>query len=118
VEVIDDEMGIEGVMYIESVTFSQSPMVTELHLMRIDDLVFAEEATEVVDKRPGLVDKPGVAATPKDEASRIKVAFSIPWTTSPNEGERVRSIAQSQRFSSQAITFDTPGIVPLKPLSR
>lgn len=45
-EVIDDELGIEGPMYLENVTFSaggREGTITKLHMMRIEDLVFAEE---------------------------------------------------------------------------
>jgi prophage tail gpP-like protein len=61
VEVDDDELGLKGVMYVESVTFARSPeTTTELHLMRIDDLVFAEEPDEAMKKRAKLVPRRGV----------------------------------------------------------
>jgi len=45
-EVIDDELGIEGPMYLENVNFIRSGKdgtSAKLHMMRIEDLVYAEE---------------------------------------------------------------------------
>lgn len=70
VEVVDDELGVHGVMYVESVAFSRTPdTLTELHLLRIDDLVFAEEAPEVMKKRPKLQVRRGV--TTVERASHV-----------------------------------------------
>jgi prophage tail gpP-like protein len=44
VYVIDDEIGLDGVYYIEGVDFSRNPQtMTMLHLMRPEDVLFAEE---------------------------------------------------------------------------
>lgn len=44
VEVIDEHLGIEGLMWIESVEYSRTPYTTsKIHVMRIEDLLFAEE---------------------------------------------------------------------------
>jgi hypothetical protein len=60
VDVVDDELGVEGPMYVESVKFRRTPHTeTELHLMRIEDLEFAEEAPDAK-KKPKLVARPGV----------------------------------------------------------
>lgn len=82
VEVIDDELGIDGPMYLESVTFSQEPMQAQLHLMRIEDLLFAEEPPEVTKKRPKLQTRRGVTTV-------ARVVDSTPggpavWLTDPN----------------------------------
>lgn len=57
VEVVDDELGVEGPMYVESVTFSRTPeTTTEIKLLRIEDLIFAEEdvTAQKAGRRPGL----------------------------------------------------------------
>jgi prophage tail gpP-like protein len=41
-EVVDDELGIRGAWYVESVTFSRPPTTTEIVLMRPKDLIFGE----------------------------------------------------------------------------
>jgi len=43
VEVIDDELGIRGVFWVESVEFSRAPTVTTVNLMRPADLLFGGE---------------------------------------------------------------------------
>lgn len=43
VEVDDQELGIRGNFYLESVRFRRAPTTTELTLMRPEDLVFAED---------------------------------------------------------------------------
>lgn len=57
VEVVDDELGIEGPMYVESVTYRRSPhTTTTIKLLRIEDLIFAEEdvTAQKAGTRPGL----------------------------------------------------------------
>src|SRR5512138_665875 len=59
VHVVDDELGIDGPMYVESCVYRRVPhTTTEINLMRIEDLVFAEED---FDSPPKLAKKPGVA---------------------------------------------------------
>lgn len=82
VHVVDDELGIDGPMYVESCVYKRSPQTTtELNLMRIEDLVFAEED---VDNPPKLARKKGVAnvRVGKTEAFRVEAQ----WQVSPTWG--------------------------------
>lgn len=82
VEVIDDELGIEGPMYVESVRYTRNPQtVTELHLLRIEDLVFAEEDFEAQKKgqRPRLRERRGVTVFDRELDRR----FIGSWRKNP-----------------------------------
>jgi prophage tail gpP-like protein len=47
VEVDDDELGIRGLFYIESVTHTRGPHTeSTVHLMRPEDLIFADPGSE------------------------------------------------------------------------
>lgn len=93
VEVLDDELGLTGVMYLESVTFVRDgeATYTDLHVMRIEDLIFAEEAPEVVKKRPKLQVRRGVTTVerPSFQLQGVSilgnpVSQKTVWTTDPN----------------------------------
>jgi prophage tail gpP-like protein len=60
VHVVDDDLGIDGPMYVESLVYKRVPQATtEVHLMRIEDLLFAEEDVDNPPKK--LAKKKGVA---------------------------------------------------------
>ncbi len=60
VQVDDDELDIHGVFYIEGVRFTRGPQtLTELHLMRPADMLFA---TDPPDDVPGVYTDPVSAA--------------------------------------------------------
>lgn len=95
VEVIDDELGIEGPMYVESVAFSRRPETTTvLNLMRLEDLVYAEDVPQKLRHKRGVV-------PPKDPPQ----PFVIPWTTDPDIAERIKILVASQRLSDQGDPF-------------
>ena len=80
VHVVDDELGIDGPMYVESCVYKRTPYTTtELNLMRIEDLVFAEED---VDNPPKLQRKKGVAnvRVGKTDVYRVQAI----WRSDPN----------------------------------
>lgn len=83
VEVVDDQLGIQGPMYVESIDFERGPAptgtTTKLTLLRIEDMVFEEELDSVKASKPRLVEKPGVAAP-------VLEGFTLlfPWDKGPN----------------------------------
>lgn len=83
VHVIDEELGIDGPMYVESVKFSRTPQTnTRIRLMRCEDLLFAEEPDEQPKHR--LAAKPG-AVPAQDPDLRVKVSEGTNlWQVDPN----------------------------------
>lgn len=82
VHVVDDEFGIDGPMYLESCVYERKPQTTTtLNLMRVEDLIFAEED---VDNPPKLVKKKGIAnvRVGKTEVYRVQAQ----WRRDPNWG--------------------------------
>jgi prophage tail gpP-like protein len=82
VYVLDDELGLDGPMYVESCVYKRSPhTTTTLNLLRIEDLVFAEED---VDNPPKLARKKGIAnvRVGKTEVFRVQAQ----WRRDPNWG--------------------------------
>jgi prophage tail gpP-like protein len=80
VHVIDDELGIDGPMYVESCVYKRDPKTTTtLNLLRVEDLVFAEED---VDNPPKLAKKKGIAnvRVGKTEVYRVQAQ----WRRDPN----------------------------------
>ncbi len=68
--VIDDEIPIDGTLYIESVQYSRKPeTTTTITLMRPEDLVFALESDEK--KKP-----PGLLRQPPDANTRAAIEFA------------------------------------------
>jgi hypothetical protein len=81
--VVDDDLGIDGPMYVESCVYRRVPQTTtEIHLMRIEDLVFAEEDVDNPPKK--LAKKPGVAnvRVGKTEVYRVQAM----WRKDPTMG--------------------------------
>ncbi len=80
-QVVDDEFGIEGPMYIESVQYeAQMQKTTRLNLMRCEDLVFAEEPDQ--QPRHALAQKPGVVP-PKSQNVKIHLDNNDFWHVVP-----------------------------------
>lgn len=80
VHVVDDELGIDGPMYVESCVYERKPFTTtKLKLMRVEDLVFAEED---IDNPPKLQRKRGVAnvRVGKTDVYRVQAM----WRSDPN----------------------------------
>lgn len=92
VHVVDDELGIEGPMYVEAVTFKRTPYThTVLKLIRIDDLIFIDEPPDVVKKRPKLQVRRGVTTVERPSfqlkgvsAGGQAVLQKTIWTEDPN----------------------------------
>jgi hypothetical protein len=68
VDVDDDEFGISGQFWVESVTFKRPPTTTTLVLMRPSDLVFGEPGENKVEGKSPVTGKPSTNAnaTSKD----------------------------------------------------
>ncbi len=82
VHVVDDELGLDGPMYVESLVYKRQPhTTTEVNLLRIEDLVFAEED---IDRPPVLAKKKGIAhvRVGKTEVWRVQGQ----WRRDPNWG--------------------------------
>lgn len=88
VEVDDEELGIKGPMYIESVTYRRKPeTTTELRLLRIEDLIFAEEdvTAQKAGRRPGLQKvRAGVATIPEVTIESSPLDTTRFWRKDPN----------------------------------
>jgi hypothetical protein len=85
VEVIDEELGLQGVMYLESVTFHASPhRWSELHVMRVDDLVYAEEPPEKMKARPKLQMRRGVTTVARVGDPTGTPGAPAVWFTDPS----------------------------------
>lgn len=75
VEVIDDELGIEGPMYVESVVYRRKPeTTTEIKLMRCEDLIFAEEDFDTVQR-----------LRPKRGVTSVRVGKTELWRIHPDK---------------------------------
>lgn len=80
--VVDEELGLDGPMYVESLVYDRKPMTkTAIRLMRIEDLVYAEED---LDHPPVLAKKKGIAhvRVGKTEVFRVEGM----WRKNPNWG--------------------------------
>jgi len=91
VEVIDDELGIEGHLYIESIKRTRTPhTITEIRLMRCEDLLFAEED----DQQPTRLRRgpPPAPPDPKD------ISYKLVWTTDPNIGKYISASIRGKLF--------------------
>ncbi len=78
VHVVDEELGIDGPMYLDSCDYSRAPKcTTRLNLMRCEDLLFGEEA--LLDP-PRLASKKGLVRPAPPEK------FNPRWILSPNWG--------------------------------
>ena len=78
VEVIDEELGLEGPMWVESVEYSRAPFtLSKIHVMRIEDLLFAEED---FDSPPKLARKKGANSV------RMGVTEKLVWEKDPQWG--------------------------------
>lgn len=87
VEVVDDELGVEGPMWVESVVYRRKPeTTTEIKLLRIEDLIFAEEdvAAQKAGKRPGLQKgRPGIANPAKPGETHVIWLRNPQWGNLP-----------------------------------
>lgn len=84
VEVIDDELGIEGPMYVESVVYRRTPeTTTTVNLLRVEDLVFAEEDIENqrTQRVRGLAPRSGVTTVEHIRSETHEI-----WKRDPNWG--------------------------------
>jgi prophage tail gpP-like protein len=82
VHVVDDQLGIDGPMYIESCDYRRLPhTLTQLNLMRIEDLVFA---TEDLDNPPKLARRKGVANVRVGKTKAFRVESM--WRRNPQWG--------------------------------
>jgi hypothetical protein len=78
VHVVDEELGIDGPMYLESCSYARAPKsTTRLSLMRCEDLLFGEE--DLLNP-PRLASKKGLVRMGRTEVFRPK------WTKNPNWG--------------------------------
>ncbi len=78
VHVVDEELGIDGPMYLESCDYARAPKcTTRLNLMRCEDLLYGEE--DLLNP-PRLASKKGLVRMGKTEVFRPK------WTKNPNWG--------------------------------
>jgi hypothetical protein len=106
-EVIDDELGIEGPMYCESVTFSaggKEGTITKLHMMRIDDLVFAED----IPGRPKPKLKKRIGVTTVDRVvSPATPGGPVIWFRDPNV-----SIGEEFVVDAPVATLPKPTVKP------
>lgn len=91
----DDALGLEGPMYVEGVTYRRNPQTTtELRLMRIEDLLFAE------DPEPSLAPRKGVHKV------RQGVTEKLIWEINPQWGNLPTAAWQQADGSVKPATGD------------
>jgi prophage tail gpP-like protein len=80
--VADDELGIEGPHYIESVTFSKKPeMTSRIELIRPEDLLYiAEEDQSTKSKKSAAFAKATTKKTPVADETTVKETDWTQWT--------------------------------------
>lgn len=109
IEVIDDDLGIEGPMYIESVEYRRAPQTTTtLNLLRVEDLIFAEEdvTAQKAGKRKGLKVRKGVTTV-----EHIRSETHVIWKKDPNWGGL--PVLTDARRDKRAL-IHTTGLLPPK----
>lgn len=88
VEVIDDDLGIEGPMYVESVVFRRKPeTTTQINLLRCEDLVFSEEDFETRKKGGGNAlqkKRAGISTLDPVDIVINPLDFTKFWRSDPN----------------------------------
>jgi prophage tail gpP-like protein len=81
-QVQDDELGIEGDHYIESVTFAMNPQkTTKIELIRPEDLLYLAEMNPEAKKKAS-----GALSATKDASSKKEAAQQDP-AAEPNDGD-------------------------------
>jgi hypothetical protein len=99
VEVIDEELGIEQNMYIESCDYSRTPQTnTELNLLRPSDMIFADEDFDTIPK-------PKLPPPVRKGKSELFV-----WIKDPQRGNLPVAMWQDEKGNVRAATNDEVSI--------